>query len=115
MSKSAMHSYQAPMTGGEKHISGMEVFRQQMFHKVFPPHALFLLKRSRGGDLLDGSPRPGSVNQAWGGTKCYSPACCSSALGCADVYAQSTRRSRALRWQLSSHAPPVLTHILRRR
>lgn len=35
MSKSAMQSYQAPMTGGEKHISGMEVFRQQMFHKVF--------------------------------------------------------------------------------
>ena len=70
-----MQSYQAPMTGGEKHISGMEVFRQQMFHKVFPPHALFLLKRSRGEHLLDGSPWPGSVYQAWGGTKCYLLSC----------------------------------------
>ena len=51
-----LQAYQAPMTGGEKHISGMEVFRQQMFHKVtratFPlcwplascPHAIVLTR-----------------------------------------------------------------------
>ena len=34
MPQSALHQYKAPLTGGEKHISGMEVFRQHQFHKV---------------------------------------------------------------------------------
>ena len=28
MPQSALHQYKAPLTGGEKHISGMEVFRR---------------------------------------------------------------------------------------
>lgn len=29
-----LNSYKGPLCGGEKHISGMEVFRQHQFHKV---------------------------------------------------------------------------------
>jgi hypothetical protein len=35
MPQSALHQYKPPLIGGEKHISGMEVFRQHQFHKVF--------------------------------------------------------------------------------
>jgi len=34
MVQGALHQYKAPMTGGEKHISGMEVFRQHLFRTV---------------------------------------------------------------------------------
>ena len=38
MPQSSLHQYKPPLIGGEKHISGMEVFRHQMMLKENARH-----------------------------------------------------------------------------